>query len=284
MKTIKYFAFGSNLSTNQMKYRCPSTTIVGKAILKGRSLAFAGYSMTRNGGVATIIPDPDGRVEGVVYEISEEDLEYLDHCEGYPGFYDRISIDVEIGSDPMETLTYILDRPANLPHDNYIKVILSGYLEHGLDLRLVSECLSKQGYEGYSAFVYGTLKSGEGNHHRLVGVKDMKSASISGTIYDLPYGYPTVTIEGNGKVYGEIYTFHDMTKALESMDMLEGYIPGRNENNLYDRILTMAKDESGVEYLTWTYIAGIRLLEIIPTQGNKIESGIWNKRNSSLIH
>jgi gamma-glutamylcyclotransferase (GGCT)/AIG2-like uncharacterized protein YtfP len=79
----------SNLSTNQMKIRCPNSKPLEIGYLKGYRLAFTHYSLGWNGGVADVIFDPDHEVWGLIYEISIEYLDSLDDYEGYPDAYTR---------------------------------------------------------------------------------------------------------------------------------------------------------------------------------------------------
>ena len=90
---VKYFAYGSNLDLRQMKMRCPLSKLVSKGSLSGHSLTFNKYSGGWDGGVADVIRDEDSEVWGLVFEISESDLERLDRYEGYykdkPSLYER---------------------------------------------------------------------------------------------------------------------------------------------------------------------------------------------------
>ena len=52
---INYFAYGSNMSYEQMKERCPDSKYVGIARLNGYKLDFTKMSTIRGGGVADII-------------------------------------------------------------------------------------------------------------------------------------------------------------------------------------------------------------------------------------
>ena len=80
---IKYFAYGSNLDLPQMKRRCPSSKLISKGTLPGYRLTFNRFSSGWGGGVADVIQDQDSKVWGLVFEISDSDLERLDRYEGY---------------------------------------------------------------------------------------------------------------------------------------------------------------------------------------------------------
>ena len=80
---IKYFAYGSNLDLPQMKRRCPSSKLISKGSLSGYRLTFNRFSSGWGGGVADVIQEQGSEVWGLVFEISDSDLERLDRYEGY---------------------------------------------------------------------------------------------------------------------------------------------------------------------------------------------------------
>ena len=80
--TVKYFAYGSNLDLLQMKRRCPLSKLISKGSLSGHRLTFNKYSSGWSGGVADVIQDEGSEVWGLVFEISDSDLERLDRYEG----------------------------------------------------------------------------------------------------------------------------------------------------------------------------------------------------------
>ena len=81
--TIKYFAYGSNLDLPQMKRRCPLSKLISKGSLSDYRLTFNRFSSGWDGGVADVIREPGSKVWGLVFEISDTDLERLDRYEGY---------------------------------------------------------------------------------------------------------------------------------------------------------------------------------------------------------
>ena len=78
-----YFAYGSNLDLPQMKRRCPSSKLISKGSLSGYRLTFNRYSSGWGGGVADVIQDQNSEVWGLVFKLSDTDLERLDRYEGY---------------------------------------------------------------------------------------------------------------------------------------------------------------------------------------------------------
>lgn len=75
---MKYFAYGSNLSEEGMRYRCPNAQAINKYIL-------IGYRLTFRSGLPDILPEESGKVVGGLWKISESDEAALDRYEGYQG-------------------------------------------------------------------------------------------------------------------------------------------------------------------------------------------------------
>ncbi|KAF3092116.1 hypothetical protein TWF102_008525 [Orbilia oligospora] len=73
-----YFAYGSNLSFEQMARRCPQSRYVGRARLHG-------YQFQINErGYANVVERPGLFVEGLCYRLHPEDEARLDRAEGVP--------------------------------------------------------------------------------------------------------------------------------------------------------------------------------------------------------
>jgi len=66
-----------------------------RGVLEGWRLVFNVYSQVRECGVANIVKDGSGMVEGVLYEITENGLKKLDDYEGHPDQYVRKVLKVE---------------------------------------------------------------------------------------------------------------------------------------------------------------------------------------------
>lgn len=140
-----YFAFESNLSEEQMRRRCPSAALLGRATLRGYRLAFAGFSVTWNGPVATVLPARDEQVPGVLYRLSPEDLARLDHYEGAPFVYTRRLRRVfDPGHPGRRAHVYELADEVRVaaPSLDYVLAILRGYRLHGLSLDALCSALA----------------------------------------------------------------------------------------------------------------------------------------------
>lgn len=92
---MKYFAYGSNMDRTQMKERCPDSKLIGKAVLHNYKIAFTIFSPKRQCGCADILSSVNSEVWGLLYDISEKDLENLDIAECHPDKYKRFQVVVE---------------------------------------------------------------------------------------------------------------------------------------------------------------------------------------------
>lgn len=81
-------------------------------------------------GYANIVPDQNEEVEGVLYEITEQDLSKLDRREGYPKHYDKIILKVGLDDgQEVEAVVYIA-QPSKVanglkPSGTYMKHLLA---------------------------------------------------------------------------------------------------------------------------------------------------------------
>lgn len=130
-----YFAYGSNMERVQMKRLCPKGRFVSKAKLPDHELAFTKMSTYWGGGVADLRPAKGKVVEGVLWEITEQDLKALDEYEGYPTAYIRKSVKVEApDGKKIEAIAYFAAKPGReyAPSKRYMKTLIQGAEEHDL--------------------------------------------------------------------------------------------------------------------------------------------------------
>ena len=139
-------AYGSNLSLERMKRRCPSCKVVGTAELPGYRLLFK-KSMT--GAYATIEQDANWTVPVVVYRISAADELRLDRFEGCPAYYYKrefmLSVKRTNGRKTRELCAaYIMHeyRALSKPGMNYFRLLDTGYAQYGFDLNVLDEGLA----------------------------------------------------------------------------------------------------------------------------------------------
>jgi len=125
-----YGAYGSNLDEEQMIYRCPNATKVGKMTLYDYELVF------RN--VADLRTKKDASIELGLWEITKGCENRLDTYEGYPDLYDKFKIsnpELEYEFGYNEVMLYqMVDRKwLAPPSESYFQGIVQGYQDFDMD-------------------------------------------------------------------------------------------------------------------------------------------------------
>lgn len=131
-----YFAFGSNLDREQMQRRCPSSKLVAAATLPNHAIGFTGFSGYWGGAVATVSERRGSETEGLLYELTDDDLRSLDGYEGHPNVYRRQRKYVR-AANGKRVLAYVYVRPLtepDYPSVDYLKVIARAYMRHGFNI------------------------------------------------------------------------------------------------------------------------------------------------------
>lgn len=131
-----YFAYGSNLDQEQMADRCPDARFGQFAVLPDFRLIYTGYSHLRKGSVASVISEASTYVEGVLYEITEQDLFLLDKYEGVPHSYER-GLKRVISDDGREMEAWVYfrrDSEFGVPHEDYDNNLRRFYVRYGFNL------------------------------------------------------------------------------------------------------------------------------------------------------
>ena len=128
---VTYFAYGSNMSTQRMRSRIPSWTLVGPAKLLGKRM-LCNKKSRDNSGKANLVDRPGDAVWGVVYELDMAELKKLDRAEGG---YERTSLEVwtEEGN-PLLAQVYISNELTRdpVPYEWYKKLLIAGARQHQL--------------------------------------------------------------------------------------------------------------------------------------------------------
>ena len=141
-----YIAYGSNLSVAQMKVRTPDAVIVGTGILKDWRLLFRRF--------ATIKKCKGYKVPVLVWKISPQDEKNLDRYEGYPTFYVKRNLKIDVTGlngnhfGEVNAMVYIMTKKAAdirdinpMPSEHYYSILHSGYKRFGFDGKILAEAL-----------------------------------------------------------------------------------------------------------------------------------------------
>ena len=134
-----YIAYGSNMDTEQMAYRCPDAKPLGVCLLRDWRLMFKG-SLT--GAYATIEKEKGFRVPALLWEISEADEKRLDRYEGFPNFYYKANAAVLLpNKTTIEGMAYIMREERNLgaPSPEYLDLLARAYEKFNFEPRILEE-------------------------------------------------------------------------------------------------------------------------------------------------
>ena len=132
---MRYFAYGSNMSSEEMQAWCPGARFIATARLPHHRLDFTRYSRKRQGGVADVVPAKGQEVWGVLYELDAGDLVALDRKEGVPNAYTRAYVDIApVSGETARALIYtVVDKATTeAPSREYLGIMLKGARERDL--------------------------------------------------------------------------------------------------------------------------------------------------------
>ena len=118
------FAYGMNTNHIEMSFRCPDAFALGHARLIDHAFRFATH--------ADVVPCSGSYVDGVLWSITDRDLDSLDILEGYPTYYGRSQVRVSIESRIVQAVCYSMQpgRSDSPPSNSYMNMVLEGYAQH----------------------------------------------------------------------------------------------------------------------------------------------------------
>lgn len=127
-----YLAYGMNTNIDQMASRCPNSISIGRVDIPDHRLVFR--------GCADIEESAGNTLQTVMWDITADCEAALDILEGYPTFYTKKYIDVQIGRKTYKAMIYYMvgDRYNYYsPSISYQEMLEDGYIDHGLDLEQI---------------------------------------------------------------------------------------------------------------------------------------------------
>jgi len=153
-----YFAYGSNLNAKAVAewcrhygYRPPALKPGKPAVLDNYRLCFPIFSEYWGGGIGDIAYDAGKYVAGAVFDLTEAELDVLDHKVGRTldpagkeiGVYKRIEIEVSpmTKGKPLQAITYqgiSVEKYDIPPTQHYMDLVIQGAYSHGLSMMWIS--------------------------------------------------------------------------------------------------------------------------------------------------
>ena len=141
-----YIAYGSNLNIPQMRMRCPGARIIGTSVIEDYQLLFKG---SKTGSYLTIEPMEGAEVPVVIWEVTETDEKALDRYEGYPNFYYKKEMTLDIKGirtgkvRRRDAFIYIMheERELGIPSWYYVNTCLDGYRAFGFNEKYLFDAI-----------------------------------------------------------------------------------------------------------------------------------------------
>jgi gamma-glutamylcyclotransferase len=153
-----YFAYGSSLDSEALTawcgehgYRVPDFAMAKPATLSGWRLAFNVRSRFWGGAVASLIADPQGKVEGVAIPLPGNARDFTRHKEGVlSGLYREIELKVLSGGTEIAVVAYVAAGDRALPVEEapspkFLEAMIRGSTAHGLSPTWVEQLRSRLG-------------------------------------------------------------------------------------------------------------------------------------------
>ena len=303
MCTELYFAYGSNLNFADLQRWCIDHDVpplelqkVGMAELPDHRLAFSVFSQSRNGGVLDIRESIGRCVEGVLFEVSAEQLAILDRKEGAPSVYQRQTVIViDSNGKLVRAVTYRVvpdnAEPYVRPSEEYLEVVKAGYRSFGISTSgLKAAAANRPIFAEDGFFFYGTLMRDECRFKavRPFGVTCSILASTPGKLFDLG-SYPAMLLaveedEVPGQspfVQGDFVRLKKVPSALQLFDAIEGFhgfksLLSNNLQSLYYRTRITVDVGDGRLRRAWTY-----RLATAADGYEEISSGDWREHRGT---
>jgi hypothetical protein len=152
-----YFAYGSNLNARAVAewcrhhgHRAPTFKAGKPAVLDNYRLGFSIYSDYWGGGIADIVYDPGKYVAGVLFDLTENEMNTLDLKVGRKlengkevGVYRRLDVKIAplTKAEPVMAVTYQgtnTDRSHIAPTNHYMEQLIQGAYAFGLSMMWVA--------------------------------------------------------------------------------------------------------------------------------------------------
>lgn len=147
MKTKLYIAYGSNMDESQMAFRCLGAKLKGVSEIEDHRLIFKG---SKTGAYATIEKEKGHKVPVVVWEIEPTDEHSLDRYEGFPTFYYKEWMELDIDGEKVQGMVYMMDQDRKLgqPSYHYYKTLEDAYERFGFNKAILEKALEDSSVEG----------------------------------------------------------------------------------------------------------------------------------------
>lgn len=142
--TVYMFSYGMNTNVTQMFLRCNRPRIVGAGLLTRYQFNFRYNADVHYTG------NFNDRVHGLVWELTQEDLDIIDLLEGFPTYYTREQVTVEVReSFSLTAWVYemVNKSPLDFPSLQYQDCVVEGYMQNSIPTDQIYDALDRVGIE-----------------------------------------------------------------------------------------------------------------------------------------
>lgn len=141
---VVYFAYGSSMSTAQLRERMPSCKALGIATLPGHALHFHKRSADKSGKCNAFASGNDSSVIGVLFSFDPAERTKLDEAEGVGRGYEHATVTVINDKGRRRKVLTYLATPDYIddslkPYSWYRDFVLAGGTEHSLPPEYIAE-------------------------------------------------------------------------------------------------------------------------------------------------
>jgi hypothetical protein len=140
-----YFAYGDRMNSEKMTSSVPGAKMIGPARLDGYRLAFNVISRAWGGGAANAVPDPRSSLWGVLWEMTDDELDHLEPINraGDLGDASDRVIDVEVVGPhgPVTARSFAVESHESFvrPNERYFGMLRATAAAQGLPQEALEE-------------------------------------------------------------------------------------------------------------------------------------------------
>ncbi len=137
-----YAAYDTNINKWLMQFTCNTAKFIGSGRIEGYELQFRG---ARRGAAPTIVPKEGSFVCVGVWEIQKEDEKRLNRHKGFPGYYAKQRLPVQMEGKTVQAMTYVMEQKHmhcfGEPAISVLQLMQEGYRDCGHDTALLDQAL-----------------------------------------------------------------------------------------------------------------------------------------------
>lgn len=137
MSTKFMFSYGMNTDVHQMANRAPTSTPIGRGVVRDHAFRFALH--------ADVYPQIGTDTYGVLWEMDDAGLCAIDQLEGYPYYYLRKIVDVEANGTTYQAIMYYMtpNHPERQPDKGYYDMLVRGYSTFNVPMEQIETALAR---------------------------------------------------------------------------------------------------------------------------------------------